>query len=553
MKRTVALLLAAMMCFALLAACTGSSTPTPAPTPTPAQATPAANTPAPDTPTPAPATEAPTPTAPPETERNILNVKIGGDFRVQPNDCEFGVYLQDRFGIIIETVDTSEQDIIKMLAAANNLPDVFGVTIQDNFAVQLREDGMIREIGNAILDKYPNVKSIITTKAVNNRDLFAATGKAYFLPTINDPDLGLEPFHHTFQYRKDWADAAGVKHPATTIDEFADMLRAFTFGDPNGDGSVTYGYTGWIYGPWFYPFTNYDHWMYEDGSWVYGPFSKGAREALVWINGLFKEGVIDPEFANANSLDLLTTDRVGVRLARWDEYGIERQAVKTWGPAHEALTGGDDLNALDFIGWTPPLAKDANTKPGWSAYTNDPYGKAYSIRVSDELMDRLMEIAEWYADPSSDGRWITQFGFEGKDYYMDNGMAYRTLPDDASQLYEVYEFIGIGQTLGPAWGYGTWLNQYDANPTYDIRIRESVKERAAAYAPYVYTFWNEVNIVSTPAKDELPLGDFEDVFMGIIATQGDAGREWDEYIDRLKSIYGLQDAYDQVNALFGAP
>jgi len=548
MKRSLAFFLAMLMCVSLLAACTGDSTPTPAPTPAPAQTTPAASTPA-------PATEAATEAAAPPADegRPILNVKIGGDFRVQPDDCEFGVYLQERFGIRIETVDTQEPEIIKMLAAANNLPDVFGVTIQDNFTAQLREDGMIRDIPDWILSKYPNIKSIITTKAVNCRDLYAATGKAYFLPTINDPDLGLEPFHHTFQYRIDWAEAAGVKHPATTMDEFADLLRAFTFGDPNGDGGITYGFSGWIYGPWFYPWCNYDHWMYEDGQWIKGQYSKGAREALVFINGLFREGIIDPEFANSNSLDLFVADRIGVRLARWDDYGIDRQIVKTWGPAHEDLTGGDDLNSLDFVGWTPPLAKDSNSQPQWSAYTNDPYCKAYSIRVSDDLMDRLMEIAEWYADPSSDGRWITQFGFEGKDYYMDNGMAYRTLPEEASQLYEVYEFIGIGSTLGPAWGYGTWLEQYDANPTYDIRIRESRTERAKAYGPYVMQFWNEVNVASTPAKDELQDDDFEDVFMAIIATQGDAGAEFDAYVDRLKSIYGLQDAYDQVNALFGAP
>ena len=549
MKKTIALLIAAMMLVSLFAACTNGGN---APTPAPAESTPAAAVSEPAAATPEPAAEETSAEAEESSGADLLKVSIGGEFRVAPNDCEFGLYIQERFGIIIETVDTSE-DKVKMLAAANNLPDIFGVTIMENFTTQLREDGMIREIPDSILSKYPNVKSLITTKALNCSDLYAATGKAYFLPTVNDPDLGLEPFHHAFRYRVDWMEKTGIAKEPTTMDEFADMLRAFTFNDPNGDGSVTYGYTGWVYGPWFYPWCDYEDWIYEDGQWIKGCFSKGAREALVFINGLFKEGIIDPEFANADGQALFTEDKVGVICARWDEYGVDRQVIKQWAPAHEHLTGGDDLKALELVKPLPPLKKDANTPAKWGVYANDPYGKAYSSRVSDELMDRIMEIAEWYADPSSDGRWISNFGFEGKDYFMENGMAVRTLPEDATQLYEVYEFIGVGNIIGPAWGYGTWVAQYDANPTYPLELRENVAARKAAQAPFMYTFRNDINSVSTPAKDEFPGDDFEDEFMAIIATQGDAGAEFDAYLDRLTNIYGLQKMYDEVNAIFGAP
>ncbi len=136
-----------------------------------------------------------------------------------------------------EPSNDSDQDVkIQAAGAANNLPDVFMVTrpvlqnlVKQNL-VAPRDD---------IYDQMPER----TAKYHDADSIRYATinGHNYGM-AIPSSTQGIEGL----VIRKDWLDNLGLDVP-TTLDEFYDMLYAFTYNDPDGNGkNDTYGYGAFI-------------------------------------------------------------------------------------------------------------------------------------------------------------------------------------------------------------------------------------------------------------------------------------------------------------------
>ena len=110
--------------------------------------------------------------------------------------------------------------------------------------------------------------------------------------------------------RQDWLDNLGLDIP-TTWDDFHEVLQAFTFDDPDGNGQDdTIGMTL----PFSVPADEFDYYnrmimqdawfgfQYKDGEWVDGFSEPEMVGALQRFQDLYEEGVIDQEFfSNATS------------------------------------------------------------------------------------------------------------------------------------------------------------------------------------------------------------------------------------------------------------
>ena len=80
--------------------------------------------------------------------------------------------------------------------------------------------------------KYPYVSSVVNSEAYKGLKI---DGKAYFKP------LGLCPQQWGYLIRQDWLDNLGLDIP-TNIDEFYEVIRAFTYDDPDKNNKQdTYG------------------------------------------------------------------------------------------------------------------------------------------------------------------------------------------------------------------------------------------------------------------------------------------------------------------------
>lgn len=130
--------------------------------------------------------------------------------------------------------------------------------------------------------------------------LYAVDEKVYSIP---DAKVDLTRFT-MMGYRQDWLDNLGLQMPEN-LDDFKEVMRAFTFDDPDGNGvNDTYGYIGitggadWAFSPIFAAFGTYPGIWYakEDGTITRGEIEPETKEALKYIKELYDMGVIDPEW-----------------------------------------------------------------------------------------------------------------------------------------------------------------------------------------------------------------------------------------------------------------
>jgi putative aldouronate transport system substrate-binding protein len=119
-------------------------------------------------------------------------------------------------------------------AASNSLPDLMMI---DSYVTlfKLYDEGILLD------DWYPYEERMPDTfKNISDlqKQYFSVNGKLTCVPT-----LGGEQWY-SFEIRKDWLTELNLKMP-TTIDEFLDVARAFTFNDPDKNGkNDTYGISG---------------------------------------------------------------------------------------------------------------------------------------------------------------------------------------------------------------------------------------------------------------------------------------------------------------------
>lgn len=120
-------------------------------------------------------------------------------------------------------------------------------------------------------------------------------GKMYFMPSY----AGV--YSNTIYVRQDWLDKLGMKAPET-IEEFEEMLRAFTEDDPDGNGrNDTFGMTASKVFEWLQffriSFGVQPGWSKDaNGNWQHEAFTQEYKNFLEWMRGLYAKGYIKNEF-----------------------------------------------------------------------------------------------------------------------------------------------------------------------------------------------------------------------------------------------------------------
>ncbi len=131
----------------------------------------------------------------------------------------------------------------------------------------------------------------------------APDGKIYFFPRI------LEGIAKTFQgltIRGDWLDEAGMQAPPATTDELYEWAKACKAKDAKRF-PIFFGWQfpncSWIFWQW-----GVDNGFVREGDQVqFGPLMPQYAEAMTYVQRLHKEGLIDPNWAQATA-DSLTRD-----------------------------------------------------------------------------------------------------------------------------------------------------------------------------------------------------------------------------------------------------
>ncbi|MDF2725124.1 MAG: transporter substrate-binding protein [Paenibacillus sp.] len=328
---------------------------------------------------------------------------------------ELGIKIKNTF---VATGDQYTQKV-SIAMTTDDLPDMLQVGAIE--FQQLIEGGMIEDL-TAVFEKYGS-KQLKDYAAADSRiiDTAKADGKLMGIPTA----LGNFDGSKMIWIRKSWLDKLGLAEPKSMQDIF-NISEAFTKKDPDGNGkNDTYGllankafYVGG-YGEFegfFNGFNAFPKFWIKDasGKLVYGSVQPQAREALLKLQAMFKDGQIDPEFAVKDSkkaAELLINGKIGMMFGA------------NWNPILPLI---DSMKKEPEAGWRAYPLMTIDGKPGKAQVEMTPKSfyvvkKGYknpealikminyhlNIRVNatKEQFDRLIEI------PKGDGTTFEAFKY----------------------------------------------------------------------------------------------------------------------------------------------
>jgi putative aldouronate transport system substrate-binding protein len=315
-------------------------------------------------------------------------------------------YIEENLNIrlIIEAPPlASYGDRVKMLMATGDMPDLvhFGADVD---AKKWAEEGLLLELTD-LIDQYPNMSANHSAEQRGDCDFFG-DGRVWGLPRANSYD------RWGFLINKAWLEKVGKEIP-TTIDEFVDVCRAFTFEDPDGNGAadtfgVSFGVSG-DFSPWHlqndfvsmaYSISGWHHGMPDaDGSAKLRALKSGYGNYMQLLRSLYEEGIMDREFftPGSNGEEKFFQGRTGMFGASGKNY---TNLLEKYG-----------VNPDDFV-YCAPLVLNKGDRP---QYAMPPSAwMAYYVNAESENIDAVLRLLDW-AD-SEEGFTIMQMGFENANY-----------------------------------------------------------------------------------------------------------------------------------------
>ena len=219
-------------------------------------------------------------------------------------------------------------EALNILDKDRNLPDIFLVSDRETLE-ELVENDLIEDLTEVY-------KSCASDKI---QEMYESYGKELLASGTFDgklfalPETAIDDGSQLLWLRRDWMEQLGVKEPKT-LDEALSVIRAFQENrmgaeegedpvglvcDPGLVGTVS---TSYSVDSVFEMFGAYpQQWIKNaDGEIVYGSLTEETKEALGYLRELYKQGILDPDFAlraQNNIRDLVVNGKCGAFFGLW--------------------------------------------------------------------------------------------------------------------------------------------------------------------------------------------------------------------------------------------
>ncbi len=299
------------------------------------------------------------------------------------------------------------------IASGANLPDIMRLPGGANL-VSLSQEGIIIGLNDLISQYATNIQMFLEKHPILLNIFTAPDGVIY---NVSDVDIDSNDINiPMLQIRKDWLDKLGLKEPQT-LDEWYDVLKAFKEQDPNEtgkddviplssfDGMGTYrmfaagaGLPGNFYGFYFD----------EQDNVAYTQVQPEFRVFLEWLNKLYNEGLMDPQFST------------GSHDALWSMLGQNIMGAY----AHFNNPWRGDMLLRDagvpdgkYVPILPPKKPDGSMGLIEKRATT---GARYSITKYCEHPEVAIKWID-YVWATEEGRRLTSWGVEGISYELVDG------------------------------------------------------------------------------------------------------------------------------------
>ena len=422
-KRLLAMLLLVVMVLSM-AACGEKVDPTDAPKTTDAPKA-----------TDADATDAPTEAEPVERVKVVWlgyytgNIAISEDTRIEQ-------YIEENIPWIdlVPVTDVTKENFDAFVSSGGTEEITCYVSYFGTNYQYMYDQGLIREFPEEWLwEYYPSGMEIIADfdPRFFDEDINLVSGKCLYIPHMLNQDTA----KMVMLFRQDWLDNLGLEEPKT-LQEFHDVLYAFTYDDPDGNGiDDTYGIDV-IYNSFggFWPiYTSLGFTMgngsgsfvkQADNSVIYTAVLEEYREGLRIVKSWYDEGIIHPECVTDGGTDVKTKWANGT-------VGFYTNTISSaWGDAASQVIPMVELTYGEgSVGVLHPMTSEyggellgdgrVHTTTGGNA-TGGVSSVVFTTSATDEQIIAVLKMLEAITADQELYKTI-YYGFEGEHYDMVDG------------------------------------------------------------------------------------------------------------------------------------
>lgn len=453
-------------------------------------------------------------------------------------------YINENFGkpnnITVEYVlipRDQEVDKLNLLMASGDAPDIV-FTYNSDLFYSYAMDGGLTELSGLIDEFGPNLKE--TLGVFGNYD-----GGTYAV-TFFDQEAGLSGQFARY-IRKDWLDKLELPLPQTK-EEFYDAMVAFKEQDPGNVGKdkvVPFSLTAqsfsdedWQQSSQHLNYSFVEKMTEEDFFTLPQIMYPGYKEGVRFMNRMYNDGLIDPEFALMDigqQYEKIANGLVGTYAMNAGAKLYPNGPVDTMRTQH----GGEFAIIEPFTNVDGVTAKRA-----WS-----PAGSMkIMIPVFSENAEAAVKYLNWLAD--DENRITVSYGIEGENWTEVDGAP---LVDEDNKMNGASRDMSI---VNGAWTYEddalfyysilrdskTWLGNLKVETfklakqgTYLNPIFDRPLEMKAEYTPTLNAKYQELMIKSIMAAP----GEFDSVYDGLQAEYMEIGGQivMEEKIEAYKSMF----------------
>lgn len=476
--------------------------------------------------------------------------------------------LEEQFNVDITNVKTDTWDAqeTSILVASNELPDTFSFTSGGMTPLEFYEDGLTRSIPREMIEQYaPNYAKMLEevdsglgwdmNQSPDDEDAYLAligyqghTEGIIWAPTLRldwMEELGMEipedaePIGDSDGYERIY-----ITNHSYTMDELKEILTAFTFDDPDGNGQDdTYG---------LMPFNNNMNWaitlmgaygttpdynVMENDELKHSVMAEGYRDFLVEMAEWYDDGIIDPEWTTLDertAWEKYQTGKVGYYIAQ--RTYLAQEAWTEGRAPHNILTSNPDAKLLVT---NHEIGPDGHA--GQASYMpvtllgDDMY---VSANVTDKQLARYLQMFDFmHHDPES--VWVT-YGNPGEhsDWMGEEGTSTLIVRDEYDREEGDMGF----------WAYShrtyhnerlDWLNHVKTAELMENFFAAPEVVEEYAIRPYRFDLFNETDQSALESRYQAQLDTLVEEFrLNGITGQIDVAAEWDDYLEKYRNNGG---------------
>ena len=390
-------------------------------------------------------------------------------------------------GVTLKTEYPSNglDNMIQLMVATREYPDLIFAKGDSNILI---DNGALIDMSELIEEYGPHIKQLYGEEYDSLR--YSKDDPSIYQLCSNKVQNEVLSTAGTAQLQ--WAVVAENDYAIPrTLEEYTEMLRSYLDKHPYVEGQKAIGLsiscTDWH---WYTTLSDPAGYIAngstDDGQWIvdednnvfYKHAAVGQKEYFQWLNSMFWEGILDPDFATQTHEDYINkiaSGRVlGLLDADWDITTAE-SSLKARG-LYERTYAGLPVTINESV--TCAALREQNLGVGW--------GVGISTSCKDPV--RAVQFLDWIC--TEEAQVLLNWGIENVNYFYDkNGVRYRTEEEiiEAGTNPNYAEETGVGRHNYPFPSYGNMAldstgNHYTTNSREEIAAGYNEAQLAALEA-----------------------------------------------------------------------